>query len=335
MTSSDREYYTTAVAFGGLMKTENTMTKLTVSGPRNSGTEKSERQIQTPAKVGLKTLLASSFVSALLLTACNPSKTNSQKQLVKLNSIGTSIVHGQPVDASDPIAASTVVLYLATQEGLVNFCTGSLIDSDVVLTAGHCIADFAEEIGVPQEEVIHYIGVGFGPKIVKSLEDESLSLIAVKAAKVHPDYKVGSVQNALDEPMKDVALLKLESPAPKGFTAVKLNSDASLVQKGDVLILAGFGLVDGVKKTNAVGLNKVDVTVTEPDLTATQFSYETVDGKTACGGDSGGPAFRQNAEGAFVLVGVTSWGDNQCKKFGTYTKVSAIYDFVSTASWAK
>jgi secreted trypsin-like serine protease len=45
-------------------------------------------------------------------------------------------------------------------------------------------------------------------------------------------------------------------------------------------------------------------------------------------GDSGGPALGNDASGQQRLIGVTSWGDEDCKQFGVDTRVDAFWDFL-------
>ena len=53
------------------------------------------------------------------------------------------IIGGTIVDASDPVASTTV---LVTDGNYI--CTGSIIDTDLVVTAAHCVAAPAENLKI-------------------------------------------------------------------------------------------------------------------------------------------------------------------------------------------
>ncbi len=46
-------------------------------------------------------------------------------------------------------------------------------------------------------------------------------------------------------------------------------------------------------------------------------------------GDSGGPLVCEKSDGAFVLVGLTSWGSSQCTTAGAPSVFTRLTDFTS------
>jgi len=244
-----------------------------------------------------------------------------------------SIVGGETVEAADPVALSTVALYFnpARSNRVMNFCTGTIVTGELVLTAAHCLVDVADDLKVSLDELKDQILIGFGTQIVTQRTDSRVRFISLRSLLVHQDYKISSVQNASKEPMYDIALVRLSERIPEGYRVARLATDESYLTEGQRLTLAGYGLVNGVTQEEAKNLQKVEVRVTVPKLTSVQFAYHVVGGKSACSGDSGGPAYAINARGHLVVVGVTSWGDQFCKLMGVYTSVPALSGWIHEA----
>ncbi len=285
------------------------------------------------------TLLAAG--SLILLSACTPNHQFNKTQTLQVEGnvnhekAQSQIVNGEPVSGQDPIALSTVAFYVTNknQSGPIqNFCTGTLIAHDIVLTAAHCFKDLAEELmEIPLEELLDRTRVGFGTAVVKNESDGRVVFVKAKQVIIHPKYIGGNPQRNRRMPMPDIALVQLETSAPEGAVPVPLGIDSAFIQKGISLTLAGYGLTSGVGQTLATQLMKVDVTISEPFFTSAQFSYKVIDKKSACMGDSGGPAYVTTQAGELVVVGVTSWGDRTCSQFGVYTSVPAFAEFIASA----
>jgi len=241
-----------------------------------------------------------------------------------------SIVGGDAVEDTDPVARSTVAFYYNPphSDHVMNFCTGTIVSSELILTAAHCLADVANELKISLDDLKSRVLVGFGTKVVTQKSDSRVYFLNIRSLAVHQDYKVNSVQNATQEPMYDIALVRLSNKIPPDFRAARLAKDVAYVREGSKLTLAGYGLVNGVTLEEAKQLMKVDVQVAIPKVTEVQFAYRVQDGKSACSGDSGGPAYAVSNTGQLVVVGVTSWGDPFCQKAGVYTSVPALVGWV-------
>lgn len=283
-------------------------------------------------------LIAGSFA---FINACSP--TNNQQETPSSNASGTikldqsqsKIVNGEGVIEDDPIAKSTVAIYLTDlkQPGsLRNFCTGTLIAKNILITAAHCMKDFADMLKIPSTELIERTRIGFGTQVVNNDSDARVTFGTVKQVLIHPDYSSGMVRNAKRVPMPDLALILLNEDAPATAIPAALGLNLGhLIKSGTPLTLAGYGLTSGVQKTLATQLMKVDVIITNPKVTSAQFSYDVVNKKSACMGDSGGPAYVKTEDGNLTIIGVTSWGDRTCTSLGVYTSIPAFSDFISDA----
>ena len=80
------------------------------------------------------------------------------------------IIGGDPVESDDKVALSTVaIMYKGVDDQLVSNCTGTLISSDLVLTAAHCVVD------VPLDSI--YISFSLKVPNIKDLLDGDLYIL--------------------------------------------------------------------------------------------------------------------------------------------------------------
>lgn len=245
---------------------------------------------------------------------------------------GTSqaIVNGTPVDASDAISRSTVAIYAGTWTAggkVRNYCSGTLIGRRLVLTAAHCVVEGAEAQNVSQDVWMRASRVAFGLTTVQDPASAAVKFVSISSYATHEEYVSGMVGRAQEVPMPDVALLRLSEDAPSGYVPVAMETSKSVLRQGLELTLAGYGVTNGTFSTPTKELRKVNVNVDKPELTSAQFTYRAVGGRTACGGDSGGPAY-VSVNGRIKVIGITSWGDSSCRTIGAYTSVPAFADWI-------
>jgi len=144
-------------------------------------------------------------------------------------------------------------------------CTGTLIKTDVVLTAAHCI----EQIKCSNLSVENSNG---SQKIKPNTCIE------------HPGY--GSSFNT---PQKnDVALLILESNF-QNIIPVKINSPNTSAEVDDLAAFAGYGVDENVNDILKATFNYISSVSTE--VISTFYRRGDTNRGTTCGGDSGGPLF--------------------------------------------
>ena len=265
----------------------------------------------------------------------SPIPIESQSQQASQN----EITNGIRVPEASLESLATVALYIAkgkNAEGvqLSNFCTGTLIRSDLILTAAHCISDFSKDLGIGENLLAQNILVGFGRKVFTSIDADSRSkLRQVRTLIVHPKYVAGSVTKVESASMYDIALIRLNEKAPATAKVASLAPNSFALERGQYIRLVGFGVTDGVTDQRTREMMEVDVQIQNPEFSPTQFTYSVVNGKGSCSGDSGGPAYYRRGSGELMLLGVTSWGDRLCQEIGAYTSVPYFIDWIrATAS---
>jgi MYXO-CTERM domain-containing protein len=203
------------------------------------------------------------------------------------------IVNGQ-IDTGHP---ATVALTVQGQ----SFCSGTLVTPTVVVTAAHCITP---EIGSPPWEIVE---VFFGTSV-----SEGGTFIALDDGLAHPGFDA-----TLEDPDDDIAVLRLESPAPVAPVPM-----ADLPPNGTPLTLVGFGITQSGAQD---GGTKRVATATILERYGKVFGMEVAPSGT-CSGDSGGTAL-WNDGGVEKLVGVHTRSD--CASFMLNEVVdSHLLDFV-------
>lgn len=235
----------------------------------------------------------------------------------------SKIVGGSGVSISTAPWQVAIISRQASSNRGGQFCGGSLISTEWIVTAAHCL-DYGSYQVQPSD-----IGIQIGNT---TLSTSRLSVLGVSTIQVHPNY-VSSSNN------HDVALIRLSSPvsfssnvAPLTLfrSSVTHNTPALVTGWGQMGITDNYGYIYG--STFPTTLQGTTVYVSDdtcfnepPD----GFNPETMlcagtDNwmNDTCQGDSGGP-LAINVSGTNYLAGVTSWGYG-CAWLspGIYTKVS-------------
>ncbi|MBT8495381.1 MAG: trypsin-like serine protease [Deltaproteobacteria bacterium] len=206
----------------------------------------------------------------------------------------------------------TVVGVVVGQGGL---CTGTLVTDKVVITAAHCISP--NVMGGTQEQITAATQVVFDSTNVFSGQG-----FAVRAERTLP------VPSFTQPGNPDIGIVWLEQaitdrePSP-------LNTDSENAGPNTRVTMVGYGLNEDGGSGGGFFLTDRQATSCASYGVSDQMfmCFSQTNGIGKCSGDSGGPSFGY-IDGVEALVGVTSFGDQNCQFFGADFRVDAARAFL-------
>ncbi|WP_240436838.1 S1 family peptidase [Streptomyces sporangiiformans] len=199
-------------------------------------------------------------------------------------------------------------------------CGGALYKKDIVLTAAHCVEFTGNDTSITATAGV--------------VDLNAPGAIKVKSKKVltAPGYNGKG---------KDWALIKLARPIDRPTLKIATNTRYN---KGTFTI-AGWGDTKENAGTGSDKLLKAKVPFISDTKCKQHYGSRLVAGQEICAGyprggidtcqgDSGGPMFRKDDSGAWLQVGIVSWGDGCARPGvpGVYTEVSTFASAISRAA---
>ncbi|HEX7134413.1 MAG TPA: trypsin-like serine protease, partial [Iamia sp.] len=209
------------------------------------------------------------------------------------------------------------------------FCGGTLIARNWVLTAGHCVSDLGDP-GDPSDDFfprVQDIEVLVGTQDLQS----GGTRIAVVEFRQHPSWLQYDGRN-------DLALLRLDKPAPASIPFQPLTAQNVSPSAGAAVTTTGWGTTAFGEPNYPTKLRQVTVNVSSASdcqdgypgfYQQSTMVCAAAPGKDSCQGDSGGPLV-QNRGGTWVQVGIVSTGEGCAFEGfpGIYTRVAAFSNWI-------
>lgn len=245
--------------------------------------------------------------------------------------IETRIYNGNVVSAPNPYPWMTALLSSAQSNPyLAQFCGGSLITDDLVVTAAHCVD------GASASQV--QVAVGFlNLSDIAPADRQTVSRIII-----HPDWDDSTTDS-------DIALLVLsDGTRNSSVEKIPLISASKALVAGDAARAIGWGKIETGGYPDSLRYGDMEITASDgascPPWVSAWINPDTMvcalgitgDNKLidACFGDSGGPLLVQDGA-TWVLAGATSWGSSSCGADdipypGVWARISGFLDWIDS-----
>ena len=239
-----------------------------------------------------------------------------------------AVIGGVSVGGEEIIAHRTVALIFVDRHKQISLCSGSILDSNHVLTARHCLEDFKKGYVIFSTGNIYR---DFDAAKHQSNHQNVLEISNVERFDGYPNWNKmfeGEIttDRVIQQNFTDLSVLEFDGDLPPGYEPAHFlpkEKALSFLTGGSPIWEAGYGIAtdprgpdhnqgDGfLRKTTAIFEN---VSSQQANLILMGNGRSSV-----CQGDSGGPVMVED-HGDLFVVGVTSWTD--CRYHSVHTLVS-------------
>lgn len=212
----------------------------------------------------------------------------------------TEVIGGHPTDPGEYPFQVGLLMRSEANRYQAQFCGGSLISPDTVLTAAHCV----EDITAAELDILvgtHTLAQNGGG-----------ARVPARRIRVHPGYDTNAVAN-------DVAIVQLGGQRPEATIRTIQAGQNALWAPGTTATVTGWGNRAIVGNDYPTVLFEVGIPLVSDTQCSARYPGEFIvglmicagdvvtGGLDSCQGDSGGPLFVPDGPDR-VQIGVVSWG---------------------------
>lgn len=239
-----------------------------------------------------------------------------------------AIINGADVPVGEQLWVVGILQASVKDDYTAQFCGGTLVAPQWVLTAAHCTLNEKDQAFQPTD-----LDVLVGQRMLHSTEGTRL---AVDQIVRHPAFDATTYRS-------DIALLHLATATSTPFVILANATTNSTLPQAQQAMVAGWGVTEdgvGADVLQRAQVPLVDtgicrkfyadygITIQENTLCA---GYEQ-GGIDACTGDSGGPLLVwNNQQRSWVQLGIISWGSGcaEAGVYGVYTEVAGFSTWIA------